>query len=158
MNRHLEDDQIAAAVAGLDLEPDAQSHLGSCLSCRQQVEEMKGLIDSRRQELLSGEPDWEQQREEILMRLPGVTEAAPSKKWRWMRPLLAAAAVLLTVIGLRVLWVPGTSVEPQVADDIDVENILAEVDAVLADDYLPGFESIDPGVNDPESMIENGAS
>jgi hypothetical protein len=156
--RHLEDDQIAAAVAGLDLEPDARSHLASCLSCRQQVEEMNALIDSRRQELLSGEPDWEQQREEILMRLPGVTEAAPSKKWRWMRPVLAAAAVLLMVIGVRTLWVPEIPGERPVGDEIAVEEILAEVDAVLADDYLPGFESIDPGVSDPESMIENGAS
>ena len=71
MNRHLDDDQIAAAVAGLGLEPDAQSHLGSCLSCRQQVEDLKGLIGARRQELLSDEPDWERQREEILRRLPG---------------------------------------------------------------------------------------
>jgi hypothetical protein len=75
-----------------------------------------------------------------------------------MRPLLAAAAVLLMVIGIRVLWVPGTPVAPLVEGEIAVEEILAEVDAVLADDYLPGFESIDPGVSDPESMIENGAS
>ena len=75
-----------------------------------------------------------------------------------MRPLLAAAAVLLMVIGLRVLWVPGTPVEPQANGEIAVEEILAEVDAVLANDDLPGFESIDPGVSDLESILENGAS
>ena len=62
------------------------------------------------------------------------------------------------VIGVRVLWVPGTRGELHVDDDIAVEEILAEVDAVLEDDSLPGFESIDPGVSDLESMIENGAS
>jgi hypothetical protein len=119
---------------------------------------MKGLIDARRQEILSGEPDWERQREEILLRLPSVTEAARSRRRRWIRPLLAAAAVLLMVIGVRILRIPGTPGEIHVDDDIAVEEILAEVDAVLADDYLPGFESIDPGVSDPESIIENGAS
>ena len=76
----------------------------------------------------------------------------------WSPCSLAAAAVLLMVVGLRVLWVPGTPSDPRGGDDIAIEEILAEVDAVLADDYLPGFESIDPGVSDPESMIENGTS
>jgi hypothetical protein len=127
MKMHLGEDQITAAVAGLDLEPDMQRHLDSCLSCRRQVTEMKGVIDARRQELLSGEPDWEHQREQILTRLPGVAEAVPSRKRRWMRPLLAAAAVLLMVIGIRVLWVPGTPVAPLVEGEIAVEEILAEV-------------------------------
>ena len=73
-------------------------------------------------------------------------------------PLLAAAAVLLMAIGIRVLWVPGTPPVPVADGEILVEEILAEVDAMLADDYLPGFESIDPGVSDLESILENGAS
>jgi hypothetical protein len=37
-----------------------------------------------------------------------------------------------------------------------VEEILAEVDAVLADDSIPGFEVIDPGLE--EAIYENGTS
>ncbi len=158
MNTHLEDSDFTAAVAGLELAPDAERHLATCLSCRQHVAEMKELIGARRRELVDGAPDWDRQRREILMQLPGASATAPSKARRWMRPLLAAAAVLLMVIGVRVLWVPGTPVEPQANGEIAVEEILAEVDAVLADDYLPGFESIDPGVSDLESILENGAS
>ena len=158
MNTHLEDRHITAAVAGLELEPDVERHLASCVSCRQQVVEMKELIDARRGEIESGAPDWERQRREILLRLPEAPVMASPMRRRWVRPLLAAAAVLLMVIGLRVLWVPGTPVTPVVDGEIAVEEILAEVDAVLADEYLPGFESIDPGVSDPESIFENGSS
>ena len=38
------------------------------------------------------------------------------------------------------------------------EQILAEVDAALADDTIPGFELIDPGVSTTDEMIANGAS
>lgn len=158
MNTHLEGDQITAAIAGLDLEPEAKRHLESCLSCRQQVTGMKGLIGARRRELVNGAPDWERQRREILLQLPGTSATSASKGRRWIRPLLAAAAALLMVIGIRVLWVPRAPVEPQANGEIAVEEILAAVDAVLADDYLPGFESIDPGVSDLESILENGAS
>ncbi len=52
---------------------------------------------------------------------------------------------------------PGAATPPP-TDDLAIEQILAEVDAVLADDSLPGFESIDPGVDDPASIFENGTS
>ena len=158
MKNHLEDRHITAAVAGLELEPDVERHLASCLSCRLQVVEMREQIDARRGEIEAGAPDWERQRREILLRLPEAPVMASARRKRWVRPLLAAAAVLLMVIGLRVLWVPGTPVTPVVDGEIAVEEILAEVDAVLADEYLPGFESIDPGVSDPESIFENGSS
>ena len=158
MNTHLEDHQITAAVAGLEIDPGAEQHLASCLSCRQRVAAMEELIDGRRRELVAEAPDWERQRQEILLQLPEPHAAERFRRKRWVRPLLAAAAVLLMAIGVRVLWVPGTPVVPAVDGEIAVEDILAEVDAVLADEYLPGFESIDPGVSDPESIFENGAS
>jgi hypothetical protein len=38
-----------------------------------------------------------------------------------------------------------------------VEEVLAEVDAVLDDDTLPGFEAIDPGLDDPGALV-NGTT
>ena len=67
------------------------------------------------------------------------------------------AAALLVAVGLR-LTAPPSEVVPPVDEDLPIEQILAEVDAVLADDGLPGFEPIDPGVDDPASLFENGAS
>lgn len=158
MNRHLEDHQITAAVAGLEVDPVAEEHLASCLSCRQRVAAMGELIADRRRELVAEAPDWERQRKEIFLRLPDAPAAVPFHRKRWVRPLLAAAAVLVMAIGVRMLWAPRAPVVPAAEGEIAIEEILAEVDAVLADEYLPGFESIDPGFSDPESMIENGAS
>ena len=62
------------------------------------------------------------------------------------------------MIGLSELRVPSTPVPTGGEQDLQIEEILAEVDAVLADDSLPGFESIDPGFDDPQSILENGAS
>ena len=52
---------------------------------------------------------------------------------------------------------PGGAVDP-VGDELAVEEILAEMDALLADDSIPGFEVIDPWVGELETDIENGAS
>ena len=76
---------------------------------------------------------------------------------RWTRPLLVAAAALVAAIGLRALWAPApVVVENGTVSELPVEQILAEVDAVLADDSIPGFEIIDPGLE--EAIYENGAS
>jgi hypothetical protein len=70
MKNHLEEHEISAAVAGLELDEAATEHLGSCLSCRQQVSAIRGLIDARRQGLEIDAPDWERQGQEVLLRLP----------------------------------------------------------------------------------------
>jgi len=158
MNTHLDEHEITAAVAGLELEPGAEEHLASCLSCRQQMTAIKDLIDARGEQMAAETPDWDRQREEILLRLPNDQAGRSVKIRRWMRPLLAAAAVLLVAVGLKVLWVPATPGDSVVEVEIPIEQILAEVDAVLADDSLPGFESIDPGVDDLERYFENGES
>ena len=46
--------------------------------------------------------------------------------------------------------------DPVAGSELPVEQILAEVDAMLADDSIPGFELIDPGLDD--AIYENGAS
>lgn len=75
-----------------------------------------------------------------------------------MRPLFAAAAAVLVIVGLELIWSSTPTSDPAVELKVPVEQILAEVDAILADESLPGFESIDPGVEDPQSYFDNGAS
>jgi hypothetical protein len=156
MKNHLDEREISTAVAGLELESASEEHLGSCLSCRQRVSAMRGVIDARRHDLEEEAPDWECQRQEILLRLPTELAARPSHRRLWIRPLLAVAAVLVVAIGLRILWTPAPPADPVAGTELPVEQILAEVDAVLADDSIPGFELIDPGLED--AIYENGAS
>lgn len=155
MKSHLEEHEITAVVAGLELEKAAEGHLGSCVSCRRQVSAMQNVIDARLEDLEAEAPDWERQRQEIMLQLPATAAARPRRR-RWARPLLAVAAVLVAAIGLKVLWAPAPAVEPGVVSDLPVEQILAEVDAMLADDSIPGFEVIDQGMDD--AIFENGTS
>ncbi len=155
--KHLDDDQITAAVAGLELEAWAEEHLASCLGCRQQVHDMRELIDMRRDRLTKEAPDWQRQRQEILLQLPSTVVTRPRRNPRWLRPMLAAAAVLLVAVGLGLMRLTAGGGGPA-APELAVEQILAEVDAVLADEAIPGFESIDPGMDDLEKLFSNGAS
>ena len=157
MKTHLDEHEITAAVAGLELEPAAVEHLGSCLSCHQQVAALREAIEGRRQQLEDEAPDWDRQHEEIMLRLPSVPPVHTARRRAWTRPLLAVAAVLVAAIGLRSLWAPApVVVDNGTASDLPVEQILAEVDAMLAEVSIPGFEIIDRGLED--ALYENGAS
>ena len=156
MKTHLEENEFTAAVAGLELETAAEKHLGTCLSCRQQVATMRDVIDARRGRLEAEAPDWEGQRQEIMLQLPLAPTTQLKRRRPWVRPLLAIAAVLVAAIGLRVLWTPAPVADPGVVSELPVEQILADVDAMLADDSIPGFELIDQGMDD--AIFENGAS
>ena len=81
---------------------------------------------------------------------------ARPKRRLWTRPLLAVAAVLVAAIGLRALWAPAPVVDPGVVSELPVEQILAEVDAMLADDSIPGLELLDQGMD--EAIFDNGTS
>ena len=153
MNTHLNDHEIAAAVAGLDLEPATLAHHGACGACRGKVEAMRALLDRRRLELLGEAPDWDAQRRQVLQRL-----APTLPKTSRLRPVLAAAAAVLVALALSLVRAPGPPVGTEAVSRLDVDEILAEVDAVLADDSLPGFEAIDPGLDSPEDLFANGAS
>ena len=73
-----------------------------------------------------------------------------------MRPVLAVAAVMVMAVGIGVLrW--DRPVEPPV-DEVAVDEILAEMDELLSDDSIPGFEIIDPETDDLASYFDNGAS
>ena len=156
MKTHLEEHEIIAAVAGLGLDATAEEHLGSCVSCRQQVSAMRDLTDARREILEAGAPDWERQRQEIMLQLPAAPAVRPIRRRLWTRPLLAVAALLVAAIGLRALWAPAPVADPGIVSEVPVEQILAEVDAMLADDSIPGFEVIDQGLDD--AIFENGTS
>ena len=84
MNRHLTDDEISAAVAGLPLDETAGSHLGSCLSCRAAVRELRDVVQRRRDDMLAGCPDWDAQRRSILERLPASSVPTPLHRRRWL--------------------------------------------------------------------------
>ena len=156
MKTHLEENELTAVVAGLELEAAAEEHLGSCVSCRRQVSAMRDVIDARRGDLEAEAPDWVRQRREIMSQLPPAPAVRPMRRSPWIRPLLAIAAVLVAAVGLRALWTPAPTADPGVISELPVEQILAEVDAMLADDSIPGFELIDQGMDDV--IFENGAS
>lgn len=156
MTRHLEEHEITDAVAGIDLDRAVAEHLASCLACRQRLSAFLEAVDARREGLLAEAPDWERQRQEIMSRLPPAQTERSGRRHRWKRPALAVAAVLVAAAGLRVLWRPAPTVELGTTSDLPVEQILAEVDAVLADDSIPGFELIDPDLE--AAVSENGSS
>jgi anti-sigma factor RsiW len=157
MKTHMTDEDLAAVVADLGLAPETEEHLSSCLSCRHEVADLRRFVADRREGMAAEFPDWQRQRQEVLARLADLPTARPAPARRWLRPLLAAAAVVVVAVGVGLLM-PHGAATPPATDDLAVEQILAEVDAVLADDSLPGFESIDPGVDDPASLFENGSS
>jgi anti-sigma factor RsiW len=158
MSNHLDERELSAAVAGLELAVPAAEHLESCLECRRRVAELQQLIGRRRAEQTSGEPDWETARAAVLARLPGVeSERAASRLQRWWRPLAAAAAVAAIAVAVGLL-APGRVADEEASTEIPVEEILAEVDAVLADDSIPGFELIDPGLETLSGVAADSAS
>jgi len=157
MNTHLDDQEITTAASGTELEAEAKEHIGSCLSCQQQVHLLRALIETQRGSLAEEAPDWDRQRQEILLRLPSTEAGREGNLRRWIRPALAAAAVVVVAVGLGILR-PQKQNGGLISGEMPVEQILAEVDAVLADDSIPGFEFIDPGISDPDEIYENGTS
>lgn len=158
MTRHLDDQEIAAAVAGLELAPERAQHLGSCLDCNRQVAALARLIDERRAEMAADEPDWEMSLAAVLGRLERSTGGSTTpERTRWWRPLAAAAATVLVAVAV-ILLSPGERGRVPERSELPVEEILAEVDAVLDDDSIPGFEAIDPGLDTLEGYAANGAS
>jgi len=156
MTNHMTSEEISAAVACLELEATTRDHLERCVVCRAEAAELEQLIKTRREELHANEPDWGVQAQRIMDRLP--TAAAGDGRWRslWLRPVLALAAVLVMAVGLGILRSGGPVETP--AAEPTVEEILAEMDELLSNDSIPGFEIIDPELDDLTTFFENGAS
>ena len=156
MTTHLTSDEITAAVAGLELEQVVRDHLESCVVCRAEAAVLKGLITARREEIQADAPDWAAQAAEIMDRLPTDAEAGRQRRPKWLRPALAVAAVLVMAVGLGILRLESPVGPP--TDELAVEEILAEMDELLSDNSIPGFEIIDPEMDDLATFFNNGAS
>lgn len=156
MNNHLTTEEIAAVSAGLELEAPISEHLENCVVCRTKATEFRDLIGLRREEMLIHAPDWDDQAKRVMNRLTVQAVARPRRRSRWFRPVLAVAAALVVAVGLGILRTD-RPVEP-VAGQPSVEEILAEMDELLSDDRIPGFEIIDPEMDDLETYFNNGAS
>jgi hypothetical protein len=153
MARHLNEDELTAAVACTELDDAVREHLAECLVCHRQVTALRELIEARREELAEPIPDWEAQREAVMERLG---EIAPARsRRRWLRPALAAAAAVVMAVGVGVLQLDNSDGRDR---DLKIEEILAEAEALLADDSIPGFEVIDPGLVELEDYLGNGVS
>ncbi|MCU0305911.1 MAG: hypothetical protein MUC56_17800 [Thermoanaerobaculales bacterium] len=156
MTSHPTPDQLSRAAAGLELEPALSAHLADCVACRAETRRLDPLIDARRRETLSDEPDWDEQHRRIMGRLPSTASIAAVRRGRWRRPLLAAAALLTIGVGIAVL-VPDRGADPR-PTEVAVEEILGEMNELLADDSIPGFEIIDPEAAQLETYFDDGAS
>ncbi len=156
MTDHLTPEKIAEASAGLDLDRATQEHLKSCVSCRSEVASFERLVAARRVEMTDGEPDWDRQAAAVMARLPEPAALSGRGRTRWLRPVLAAAAAVLLAVAVGVLRPDRPSAPP--AAEPGVEEILAEMNELLSDDRIPGFEAIDPGVEALTADFENGAS
>jgi hypothetical protein len=143
MNQHLTDDEVTMAVAGLDLGDSAREHLASCVACRAEVAALERLIAQRRAAATADEPDWQAITTAVIAALPVAERPGAHRRPRWLRPALALAASVLIAVAVAVLR-PDRPIEKP-AGEPSVEEILAEVDELLADDRIPGFEAIDPG-------------
>jgi len=156
MSSHLNPEEIEAVIAGLEIDEDRRMHLEDCVVCRAQSARFTELVEARREEMLDAEPEWEASATAVMDRLPAAAAVAGTRRSRWLRPLLAAAAAAVVALGLGVLRPDGTA--PMMSDDVAVEEILAEMDELLSDDGIPGFEIIDPESSDLETYFDNGAS
>ena len=155
--KHLDDGQISTAVAGLDLDAEGRGHLETCVDCRRRVGSMQDLIGARRLRMEDEEPDWAAQHEAVLGRLPSVAQTTSVRSRGWWRPAMAAAAALAVVAVVSMVGPRSTELAPN-DSDFPVAEILAEVDALLEDDSIPGFEIIDPGLDGLEGVIANPSS
>jgi len=147
MTRHLDNEQMAAAVAGLELEAAAKGHLGSCLTCRREVQRVLDLLGARQRKLEDEAPDWTRQQQQIMNRLPA-TPVVPLWRSVWLRPAAAVAAVLVLAVGVAML----VDRDQLWRQEVDVERVLAEVESILEDDGIPGFEAL-VALGDDDDMV-----
>ncbi len=161
MNRHLVDDDIASAVAGLPLIQEAQDHLKDCLSCRREVQAMKSLLEERREQQLAGAPNWSEQHRSILDKLPQLSPIqSRTRRPRWVQPMMALAASILIVIGIGIVRFSANTTQPLTTTELTLEEILAETESLLNNDSIPGLWVADPvsNIEDIESLFGNGTS
>ncbi len=149
MTRHLDDHELASATAGIPLEPEQQTHLEGCISCRRSVDHFLGQINERRRLISLEAPDWDAQSKRVLDALPLAQVTPVNIRRRWLSPLLAAAATITIVVGTGlIVQKNGPAPVPSPRPDIQIEEILAQADSLLADEGIPGFDVFDDITDD----------
>jgi predicted anti-sigma-YlaC factor YlaD len=150
MNRHLDEETLNALVAGLDVGDEAREHLQDCVFCRRRVDQVREPIESRRREIEAEAPDWDEHRGRIMADVLAATGQRLQPPARlWMRSALALAACVVIAVTVGIF----TQENPVVMqDEIPIEQILAEVDDLLASDDLPGFEALAEMVPNTEEL------
>jgi len=141
MTNHLDDDQIAAVLAGLELEPDVRAHLEGCVACRRVLAGPEETVAARRRAMLDEMPDFEAQRRAIMAKIGAPAVVGPRGHGA-RHTLLALAAAAVVAIGVAVLWPEDSGDRAHRGGDVPVATILEETEALLADDAIPGFEPI----------------
>ncbi len=158
MNRHLDEETLTALVAELDVGDEEREHLQGCVFCRRRIDKIRGPLESRRREIEAEAPDWDEHKGRIMADVLAATgrQLRPPAKL-WMRSALALAACVVIAVTVGIF----TQENPAITqDEIPIEQILAEVDDLLAGDDLPGFEALAEMVPNTEELaaLVEGAS
>lgn len=141
MSTHLSETEITSALCGQEISAAANEHLQRCISCRSRIAEFERAVTLRRAGMEGESPDWQKQRRAVLDRLPEQIGPRRRRSPRWMRPALAAAAVVTIALAAGLLHNPATpDLMPTPHPELPIEQILAQTELLLADDSIPGFE------------------
>jgi anti-sigma factor RsiW len=142
MTNHLHDDQIAAALAGGELEPEVERHLNACVACRRSLAAFTEVVGARRDEMFGRAPDWDAQRAAVMERLPSAPAVSNHPWWTGRSRAFALAAAVACAVGLVALWPRDTAPPQPTGNELPVAQILEESDTLLEDGSIPGFEPI----------------
>ncbi len=149
MTRHLNEHELASATAGIPLEAEQQAHLEGCISCRQSINHFLEILNERRHSINDGAPDWDHHANEILTGISSAPEKSIFVRRRWRSPLLAAAATLIITFGAGVLFrMTGPATAPPSRPEIQIEEILAQAESLLADEGIPGLDVFEDVTDD----------
>ncbi|RLE27014.1 MAG: hypothetical protein DRJ65_04080 [Acidobacteria bacterium] len=149
MIRHLNDQELASATAGFPLAPEQQAHLEGCISCRRSVDHFLDQVNERRRSIGREAPDWDAQTKKIVDALPLTQVTHINSRRRWLTPLLAAAATITIVVGIGlIVQRTGPASISSSRSEIEIEEILAQADSLLADEGIPGFDMFDDMTDD----------
>ncbi len=144
MNTHLDENELTTVAAGGTLSADRQAHLETCLKCRREVDRFLEAVEARKRALDLEEPDWNDQMDRVLGAIAEQEAPVVGIRRRWVRPLLAAAATVMLMVGTGVVvHRTGVGPQPTPVPDLRIDEILAETDSLLADDGIPGLEILD---------------